>query len=37
MGINRNRQYDEDMYHYWGPYEVVDGYLYPNPWNLPGN
>ena len=36
MGVNRNRQYDETMYHYWGPYEVVDGSQYPNPWNLPG-
>jgi hypothetical protein len=37
MGINRNRQYDEVMNHYWGPYEVVDGSQYPNPWGLPGN
>jgi hypothetical protein len=36
MGINRNRQYDEVMHHDWGPYEVVDGSVYPNPWGLPG-
>ena len=37
MGVNRNRQWDEPMYIYWGPFEVVDGNLYPNPWALPGN
>ena len=37
MGVNRNRQWDEDMYIYWGPNEIVDGSRYPNPWNLPGN
>ena len=37
MGVNRNRQYDTPMYIFWGPYEVVDGGVYPNPWNLPGN
>jgi len=36
MGVNRNRQYDEVMYLYWGPFEVVDGSQYPNPWTLPG-
>ncbi|HEV8599592.1 MAG TPA: hypothetical protein VGQ69_09555 [Gemmatimonadales bacterium] len=36
MGVNRNRQYDEPMFVYWGPYEIVDGSRYPNPWNLPG-
>lgn len=36
MGVNRNRQYDEVMYHDWGPHEIVDGGRYPNPWNLPG-
>jgi hypothetical protein len=35
MGVNRNRQYDEVMYHDWGPYEVVDGAVFPNPWGLP--
>lgn len=35
MGINRNRQYDEVMYHDWGPYEVVDAGRYTNPWNVP--
>jgi hypothetical protein len=36
MGVNRNRQWDEEMYIYWGPHEVVDGSRYPNPWDLPG-
>jgi hypothetical protein len=36
MGVNRNRQYDEPMFIYWGPFEIVDGLKYPNPWNLPG-
>jgi hypothetical protein len=37
MGVNRNRQWDEPMSIYWGPYEIVDGSKYPNPWGLPGN
>jgi len=37
MGVNRNRQYDEVMFHDWGPYEVVDGSQFPNPWGLPTN
>jgi hypothetical protein len=36
MGVNRNRQWDEVMYVYWGPYEIVDGTKYPSPWGLPG-
>jgi len=36
MGVNRNRCYDEPMNLDWGPYEVVDGSQYPNPWSLPG-
>jgi hypothetical protein len=28
MGVNRNRQWDEEMYIYWGPHEVVDGSRY---------
>jgi hypothetical protein len=35
MGVNRNRWYDEPMFIYWGPYEIVDGSVYPNPWGLP--
>jgi hypothetical protein len=35
MGVNRNRQWDEAMFIYWGPYAVVDGSKYPNPWSLP--
>jgi hypothetical protein len=34
MGVNRNRQWDSTMYRYWGPYELVDGTLYPNPWGV---
>jgi hypothetical protein len=34
MGVNRNRQWDENMFIDWGPYEVVDGSKYPNPWGL---
>jgi hypothetical protein len=36
MGVNRNRWYDEPMFIYWGPYEVVDGSAYPDPWGVPG-
>ena len=36
MGVNRNRQYDEPMFIYWGPFEIVDGSQFSNPWNLPG-
>jgi hypothetical protein len=36
MGVNRNRQWDEEMYIYWGPHEIVDGTRYSNPWKLPG-
>lgn len=34
MGVNRNRCYDFAMSIDWGPYEVVDGSVYPNPWGL---
>jgi hypothetical protein len=35
MGINRNDRWPAVMNLYWGPYEVVDGSRFPNPWNLP--
>ncbi len=35
MGVNRNDKWPAAMNLYWGPYEIVDGSRYPNPWNLP--
>jgi hypothetical protein len=35
MGINRNRQWDEVMHLDWGPFEVVDGGSFTNPWKVP--
>lgn len=35
MGVNRNKWFAEEMHIDWGPYEVVDGSRYPNPWNTP--
>lgn len=35
MGIHRNRQWDAPMNIYWGPYEVVDGSIYFNPFGVP--
>jgi uncharacterized protein YjdB len=37
LGANKNKSNDADMYLFWGPWEVVDGSVYPNPWamNLP--
>ena len=35
LGINKNRNNTSDMYLMWGPWEVVDGSRYPNPWNMP--
>ena len=36
MGVNRNKQWDDVMWIDWGKYEVVNGALYPNPFNVPG-
>jgi hypothetical protein len=36
MGVNRNKQWDEVMWIDWGKYDVVNGALYPNPFNVPG-
>jgi hypothetical protein len=35
MGINRNRSFDSVMWWDWGPYELVDGSKYPNPFRVP--
>jgi hypothetical protein len=35
MGVNRNKSFDEEMYWDWGPYEVVDGSKYANPFSVP--
>jgi hypothetical protein len=36
MGVNRNKQWDDVMWLDWGKYDVVNGALYPNPFNVPG-
>jgi hypothetical protein len=35
MGINRNRSFNTTMSWDWGPYEIVDGTKYPNPFGIP--
>ena len=35
LGINRNKNNPTDMYISWGPWEVVNGATYPNPFNMP--
>ncbi|HEU0051569.1 MAG TPA: hypothetical protein VFQ39_00285, partial [Longimicrobium sp.] len=35
LGINRNKNNPATMYLYWGPWEVVDGSQYPNPFGMP--
>ena len=34
LGINKNRSNDQTQSIFWGPWEVVDGSLYPNPWEV---
>jgi hypothetical protein len=34
LGANKNKSNDTDMYLFWGPWEVVDGSKYPNPWSM---
>lgn len=34
QGINKNRSNDQTQYIYWGPWEVVDGSIYPNPFGV---
>lgn len=36
MGVNRNGIYQDKMHVDWGPYEIVDGARYTNPFGLPG-
>ena len=35
LGANKNRSNDKTQHVYWGPWEVVDGPKYPNPFKLP--
>ena len=35
LGANKNKSNPQTEYIYWGPWEVVDGTQYPNPWNMP--
>ena len=34
LGVNKNRDTPVDQYVYWGPFEVVDGIQFPNPWGV---
>lgn len=34
LGINKNRSNDQTQYLYWGPWEIVDGSQYPDPWGV---
>ena len=35
LGANKNKASPTTQYVYWGPWEVVDGAKYPNPFRLP--
>ncbi len=35
LGINKNKNNPTAMYITWGPWEVVDGTTYPNPFDMP--
>ena len=35
LGANKNKATPVTQYVYWGPWEVVDGSVYPNPFRLP--
>jgi hypothetical protein len=35
LGCNKNKNNPTTMYIYWGPWEVVDGSAYPNPFSMP--
>ena len=35
LGINKNKNNPTDMYITWGPWDVVDGSRYPNPFGVP--
>lgn len=34
LGANKNKTTPADQYIYWGPWEVVDGSAFPNPWGV---
>ena len=34
LGANKNKVTQTTQYIYWGPWEVVDGSVYPNPWGV---
>ena len=36
LGANKNKNNPTDMYLTWGPWEVVDGSRFANPFNMPG-
>jgi hypothetical protein len=36
LGVNKNKNNPTTMHLYWGPWEVVDGSKYPNPFGVPG-
>lgn len=36
LGANKNKATPVTQYIFWGPWEVVDGSKYPNPFHLPG-
>ena len=34
LGANKNKSNPSTMYIWWGPWEVVDGSRYPNPFGM---
>ncbi|HET7233939.1 MAG TPA: hypothetical protein VFJ16_28265 [Longimicrobium sp.] len=36
LGANKNKNNPQTMYLFWGPWEVVDGARYPDPFGVPG-
>ncbi|HEX8691060.1 MAG TPA: Ig-like domain-containing protein [Longimicrobium sp.] len=36
LGANKNKSTPQTQYIYWGPWEVVDGSKYPNPFGMTG-
>jgi hypothetical protein len=35
LGANKNKTTAQAQHIYWGPWEVVDGTKFPNPWGMP--
>ena len=35
LGVNKNKSTPAAQHIYWGPWEVVDGSRFPNPWGMP--